>query len=95
MIEGVEFEWDADKSEKNEAERGLPFRFAVLLFRNPVLRRVDNRHDYGEVRVKVIGVVGDRTLHCVFTDRGGVRRIISLRFANRRERNAYRSTFGD
>lgn len=95
MVEQVEFEWDAAKSQKNEAERGLPFRLAILLFRNPVLRRVDDRQDYGEVRIKAIGVVGDRTLHCVHTDRGGVCRVISLRHANRRERDAYRATFGN
>ena len=95
MVEQVEFEWDAAKSEKNEAERGLPFRLAILLFQSPVLRRVDDRQDYGEVRIKAIGVVGDRILHCVYTDRGRVRRVISLRDANRRERDAYRATFGD
>jgi len=95
MIERVEFGWDTAKSEKNEVERGLPFRLAILLFRSSVLRRVDDRQDYGEVRIKAIGVVGDHTLHCVYTDRGGVRRVISLRHANRRERDAYRATFGD
>ncbi len=95
MIGQVEFEWDAAKSEKNETERGLPFRLAILLFRSPVLRRVDDRHDHREVRIKAIGVVGDRILHCVYTDRGGVHRVISLRHANRKERDAYRATFGD
>lgn len=95
MVEWVEFEWDAAKIEKNKAERGLPFRLALLLFRSPVLRRVDDRQDYGEVRVKAIGVVEDRTPHCAYTDRGGVRRVISLRHANRRERDAYRATFGN
>jgi uncharacterized DUF497 family protein len=32
------------------------------------------------------------TLHCVYTQRGEVRRIISLRYANRKERDAYRAT---
>lgn len=95
MIERVEFEWDTAKSEKNEAERGLPFRLAILLFRSPLLQRVDDRQNYGEVRIKAIGVVGDHILHCVYTDRSGVRRIISLRHANRRERDAYCATFGD
>lgn len=95
MIGQVDFEWDAAKGDKNEAERGLPFRLAILLFRGLVLRRVDDRQNYGEVRIKAIGVVGDCILHCVYTDRGGVRRVISLRHANRRERDAYRATFGD
>lgn len=95
MVGRVEFEWDTAKSEKNDAERGLPFRLATLLFQNPVLRLVDDRQDYGEVRIKAISLVGGHALHCVYTDRGGVRRIISLRHANRRERDAYRATFGD
>ena len=86
----MEFEWDTAKSKKNEAERGLPFRLAILLFQGPLLRRVDDRQDYGEVRIKAIGVVGDYILHCVYTDRGGVRRVISLRQANRRERSSRR-----
>lgn len=73
----------------------MPFRLAILLFRSPLLRRVDDRQDYGEVRIKAIGVVGDHILHCVYTDRGAVCRVISLRYANRRERDAYRATFGD
>ena len=91
----VEFAWDAAKSAKNKAERGLPFQLAVLLFRRPVLQCVDDRRNDGEVRIKAIGLVGDRILHCVYTDRGEVRRIISLRQANRRERDGYRATFGD
>lgn len=91
----MQFEWDEAKSAKNEEERGLPFHLALLLFRGPVLRRVDDRQDYGEVRVKAIGAVGGHVLHCVYTDRAGVRRVISLRHANRRERDAYRATFGD
>ena len=91
----MEFAWDAAKSAKNKAERGLPFQLAILLFRRPVLRCVDDRQDYGEVRIKAIGLVGDRALHCVYTDRGEVRRIISLRHANRRERDDDRATFGD
>ena len=95
MVERVEFEWDAAKGDKNESERGLPFRLAILLFRSPMLRRVDDRRDYGEVRTKAIGVVGDHILHCVYTGRGGVCRVISLRHANKRERDAYRATFGN
>jgi uncharacterized DUF497 family protein len=89
----MEFEWDQAKSDRNETERGLPFELAVLLFDGPVLQRIDDRRDYGEVRMRVIGSVGGRILHCVYTDRGGSRRIISLRYAHRKERDAYRATF--
>jgi uncharacterized DUF497 family protein len=32
------------------------------------------------------------TLHCVYIQRGEVRRIISLLYANRKERDAHRAT---
>jgi len=47
----------------------------------------DDRQDYGERRVRAIGEVNGVVLHIVFTDRGDVRRIISARVANKRERN--------
>jgi uncharacterized DUF497 family protein len=89
----VEFEWDRAKSVRNAEQRGLPFALAALLFDGPVLERVDTRRDFGEVRVRAIGRAGETVLHCVYTDRGGVRRIISLRRASRKERDAYRATF--
>ena len=89
----MEFEWDRAKSERNEVERGLPFELAVLLFDGPTIERVDDRRSYGELRIRALGMVGGVTLHCVYTRRGEVRRIISLRYANRKERDAYRATY--
>ena len=91
----MDFEWDRSKSEQNEGQRGLPFELAILLFDGPVVERVDTRREYGETRIKVIGMVGSLILHCVYTQRGGTRRIISLRYANRRERDGYRATYPD
>ena len=87
----MEFEWDAAKSERNRVERDLPFELAIELFRGTLVEQVDGRRDYGEMRVQAIGVVGDLTVLCIYTVRGERRRIISLRRANRRERNAYRA----
>ena len=67
----------------------MPFDCAVLLFRGPTRERPDTRQDYHERRVQAIGVAGGMILHCAYTDRGSVRRIISLRPANRRERDGY------
>jgi len=89
----MRFDWDAAKGERNRLTRDLPFELAILLFDGPVLERPDTRQDYGELRVQAIGVVGALPLHCVYTDRPGVRRIISLRRASRRERDACRATF--
>jgi uncharacterized DUF497 family protein len=87
------FEWDETKSLANAKTRGLPFEIAMALFDSPTLESPDRRRDYGERRVKAIGRVAGRVLVCVHTDRGPVRRIISLRAAERRERNAYRAAY--
>jgi len=87
----VEFVWDQAKSDRNRIARGLPFGLAEILFENPVIEEIDSRRDYGEVRIKAIGTVAGEILACVYTDRGETRRIISLRHANRSERNAYRT----
>jgi uncharacterized protein len=89
----MEFEWDLAKSERNRIERGLPFELALVMFDSPVVETIDGRRDYGEVRVRAIGVVESVILHCAYADRGSVRRIISLRHANRRERDVYRATY--
>ena len=89
----MDFEWDRAKSERNESERGLPFELAALLCVGPTMEYVDERRHYGETRIRAIGVVGNMTPHCVYTQRGEVRRIISLRCANRKERDAYRATY--
>lgn len=63
----MEFEWDGAKSSRNRTERGLPVDLAPLLFDSPVLCSVDDRRDYGEVRIRALGVVVGRVLHCVYT----------------------------
>ena len=64
----------------------------MFLFDGPTIEHLDDRRKYGETRIRAIGVVGSVTLHCAYTQRGDVRRIISLRYANRKERDAYRAT---
>ena len=87
------FEWDAAKNAKNMRERGLPFDVAMAMFDAPTLEAPDLRFDYGERRIGAIGMVRDLAMVCVYVDRGPVRRIVSLRVANRKERNAYRAAY--
>ncbi len=90
----MDFEWDETKSERNRIARDLPFALAIELFDGRFIEQVDSRHDYGETRLRAIGLAGGLIVICVYTDRGSVRRIISLRRAKRRERNAYRAGEG-
>jgi hypothetical protein len=46
---------------------------------------MDDRSAYGEVRNVTMGTLNGRTVVLVWTPRGEVRRIISMRYANERE----------
>ena len=87
------FEWDEAKSDSNLRRRGFGFEYAALIFDNPVLEKDDERKDYGERRIQAIGRVGHDILFVAYAWRGEIRRIISARLANRKERNAYGESF--
>jgi uncharacterized DUF497 family protein len=82
----MEFDWHDAKHDRNINERGFGFDFAALIFEGRVLTQVDDRQDYGEVRVKAIGEVDGIVLVVIYTDRDDVRWIISARKANSKER---------
>ena len=90
----VRFEWDKRKSEANFRQRGFDFAFASLVFDGPTLVAEDTRRDYGERRFVAIGLADGLHLTVVFTDRARrdariIRRIVSARRSNRRERRTY------
>jgi uncharacterized DUF497 family protein len=89
----VRFAWDRRKSAENLRIRGFDFEFATLIFEGPTVEREDQRRDYGEPRFIAIGLAQGIALTVVYTDRAEsgtlVRRIISARLSNRRERQAY------
>jgi uncharacterized DUF497 family protein len=89
----MEFEWDSIKSQRNIEKHGIDFTDAVRIFERPTLTVVDNRHDYGEKRIVAMGMVEDVILYVVYTVRDDIRRIISARRANRRERKKYFEIF--
>ncbi|MFM8606595.1 MAG: BrnT family toxin [Hyphomicrobiales bacterium] len=62
-----------------------------MIFDGPVQTVIDDRKDYGEVRLIALGEVDGVVLVVVYTDRGDVRRIISARYANKKERELWRS----
>jgi len=92
----VRFACDPRKSDDNLGARGFDFAFAARIFDGPVLARTDSRQDYGEPRVVAIGATDGILLTVVYTDRVAqgtlVRRIISARRSNARERQAYRES---
>ena len=83
------FEWDEAKSNRNFRERQLDFGSAALIFDGPVQTTTDDRRDYGEERIIALGEVDGVVLVVVYTDREEVRRIISARHANKKEREIW------
>jgi uncharacterized DUF497 family protein len=81
----MDFEWDEAKSEKNDRERGFGFDLAALIFEGPVIEWCDIREAWGEPRVVAVGSVAGVMIAVVYTDRDGVRRIISARRARKKE----------
>jgi len=85
----MDYEYDPAKNAANMAKHGFPLSDAVLLDWDTAVTYPDTRHDYGEDRKKALGHIGARLYCVIFVDRGDVRRIISLRKANKREFKDY------
>jgi uncharacterized DUF497 family protein len=85
----MRFEFDPAKDAKNRAKHGVSLALAGELDWEAALVWVDERFEYGELRVIALAPKTE-ILYCVaFVERGEVRRIISLRRANRREVKHY------
>ena len=87
--EPVQFEWDPDKAEQNEVKHGLSFAEARELFLGSAdyLEIYDREHSIEEDRYFAIGPVRRGLICVVYAERIEDRiRLISARFATRRER---------
>lgn len=85
----MRFSFNPDKDKLNLANHGLSLSFAEKLAWEEAYVWVDSRYPYEELRM--IGLVpeGNTLYYVAFVDRGASRRIISLRFAERREVKKY------
>ena len=88
----MDFEWNAEKAQKNLEKHGVRFEIASAVFVDPDrITIIDDRFDYGEERLVTLGRTHDGILVVVTTERdeGRTIRIISARKANKRERRSY------
>jgi uncharacterized protein len=87
------FEWDEFKARQNIAKHGVSFDEAKAVFSDPfAFIRYDERFDYGEDRLIVIGMTASKVLCIVAVERDGPIRIISARKATKEEANVYYKT---
>ena len=85
----MRYSWDEEKNRRNIRERGLSFEDAKRIFEGPTVEKVDDRFDYGEVRVYAIGLVNGVEITVIYTDREDERRIISAWRSEPHERRTY------
>lgn len=87
----MRYPWTQEKYRQNLRRHGIAFEDAQRIFEGLTVDRVDDRFDYGEVRVYAIGLVNGIEFAVVYTGRGDdERRIISARKAEPHERRTYR-----
>lgn len=89
----MDFAWDEIKRQRTIRDRGLDFADADLIFAGPHLRK-SARTVAGEERWIATGPLGEAHVTVVFTIRGSVIRIISMRRARHEERERYQDVFG-
>jgi len=82
-------DFDPAKDRANQDKHGLSLAFAKELDWDNSLVWVDERRDYGEVRMIALAPAAGILYYVAFVDRARTRRAISLRRANRREVKHY------
>ena len=87
-------EFDKAKREITLFARGLDMARAKEVFASPHMDQLDDRRNYGEVRIRTFGYLDGRPVFIVWTYRGLIRRIISMRRANEREIKKYARRMG-
>ena len=85
----MRIEFDPAKDRTNQAKHGVSLLLAVELDWEAALVWVDGRFEYSEMRMIALAPKTEILYYVAFVDRGEVRRIISLRRANRREVKHY------
>lgn len=81
--------FDPRKDRLNFKKHGLSLADAVSIFDDFRIDDEDDREDYGETRYVTLGRIGRKIVVCVWAPRGDIARIISLRKAEKDEREIY------
>lgn len=89
----MRIEFDPAKDEANQAKHRVSLSVAGELDWEAALVRIDERFEYSETRMIALAPKTRILYYVAFVDRADVRRIISLRRANRREVQHYVESF--
>jgi uncharacterized DUF497 family protein len=84
------FEWDERKAIINRAKHGVSFEAVADFDFDSSIERVDDREEYGEIRVAALGFIGFSLYVLIYAPQDdGVYRVISLRPASKSECRDY------
>jgi uncharacterized protein len=82
-------EWDEAKRQTNLQRHGFDFLDAEKILDDETVSFLDDRFDYGEIRVLTFGVLRGRVVAITHTETDEAIRIISIRKASRSEEETY------
>jgi len=85
----MKYEWDENKRIANFIKHSVNFSEAERFDWSSAIETIDDRADYREKRWIALGFIESRLHVLTYTIRGNNIRLISLRKANRRERDCY------
>ncbi|MHC1726236.1 MAG: BrnT family toxin [Syntrophobacteraceae bacterium] len=86
----IEFTWDNNKAAANLHDHGISFRQATKAINDHfAVEGIDDREDYGEERINLLGMCEGVLLHVTYTERDEYIRIISARRAEKHEQEIY------
>lgn len=88
------FEWDENKRRSNIEKHGLDFRDAPQLFDENYVEVKAKAGLDGEERFLATGVVNEKHVTIIYTERDGATRIISFRKARKNEHRRYQAVHG-
>jgi hypothetical protein len=89
MKRPARFSWTEAKDKANSVKHRISFEKAQAFEFETAMVATDDRKDYGEVRELAFGLIGERLHTLVFTMRGPICHVISLRKSNKREVKTY------
>lgn len=81
----MKIDYDPDKNQTNIRERNLSFDRVIDFDFETARYLIDDRFDYGEIRIRALGSLDGRIHALVFVELTNGIRVISFRKANNRE----------
>ena len=85
----MRFEWDEAKRWLNLKRHGIDFVEVEKVLAGETITFLDDRFDYGEMRLLTFGLLNERVVAIAHTETDEVIRVISVRKASKNEENIY------